>query len=355
MLEGIIWFLLAWVKFQCFFANQNRRIDVKKKYLPLIASVAIWGCSGSPTTPTATRQTINTPSPPVPTQALTVAQTADPSPTPVPQGTGKEITLRNGVQVRIAGPAIPNPPCIHLDRKNLQTLRWDVSVLNASAIPFHLEVASFSDSKPGCDPTLDHPSGAFKSYGPGDFPSSRGNNVLLQFEPSNSMECVGRFQIDSVAVVGTTRDHIVTAIIDLGVVPATCATPTAPASTPAVPPAPTSLVEGHSFGYCDIQPDEVEIRIHNLGTAPISIKGQIFARPIGGAPVLISEVPPQYQIVGPNQWGGPEQRIRDVPQFKNPYFFDGTVYGSATAYTLEGAQIGQPFVLQETRLTCGNR
>ncbi len=333
---------------------------MKKKYYPVFFfSVAIWGCSANPNKPTPTQlQTLSDPSSIISVQPTSEVNTADPVPARVSPGTGNEKTLRNGVRVRIDGPTIPNPPCIQMDRKDLKTLKWNVSALNANTTSFHLEVASFNDSKPGCEATTDHPVSVFRSIGPGDFPSSKGNDFILQFEPNKAMECMGRLQLDSQAVNAAGRDHVVTLVINLGPVPSSCAIPPPTPPPPTPVPAPAPLVEGHAFGLCDVQPDEVEIRIHNLGTVPILVRGRIFARQIGGTPIIISQVPTafdQYGIIAPGDWGGPEQRIREVLEFKNPYFFDGVVYGEATVYTLAGVQIGQSFVLPETHLTCGSR
>ncbi len=122
-----------------------------------------------------------------------------------------------------------------------------------------------------------------------------------------------------------------------------------PTPTPTEEPTPTPelRVDWKPLAVCDVEPDEVEIRGHNVNSVSIKITGQLFALPDGEVEKLISEVPPQYQEVSPNGWGGPEERIRN--HFS---YFSGVVYGWAEAHTLDGQLIDR-FEMKPTRLLCG--
>ncbi len=112
-------------------------------------------------------------------------------------------------------------------------------------------------------------------------------------------------------------------------------------------PTPELRVDWKPLAVCDVEPDEVEIRGHNVNSVSIKITGELFALPDGGTEVRISAVPPQYQQVSPDGWGGPEERIRN--HFSS---FSGAVYGWAEAHTLDGQLIDR-FEMKPTRLLCG--
>lgn len=131
-------------------------------------------------------------------------------------------------------------------------------------------------------------------------------------------------------------------------------TPTATSTSTSTPeptvtntPVPGGNIEWHTIAVCDVPPDEVEIRGLNNFAYDVRITGQLFARPDGGEEKMIAEVPPEYQVVSPGNYGGPEERIR------NHYpFFEGVVYGWAEAHTMTGEFISRK-ELSETRLVCG--
>ena len=116
---------------------------------------------------------------------------------------------------------------------------------------------------------------------------------------------------------------------------------------PTPTPTPELRVDWKPLAVCDVEPDEVEIRGHNVNSVSIKITGELFALPDGGTEVRISAVPPQYQEVSPDGWGGPEERIRN--HFSS---FSGVVYGWAEAHTLDGQLIDR-FEMKPTRLLCG--
>jgi len=102
------------------------------------------------------------------------------------------------------------------------------------------------------------------------------------------------------------------------------------------------------LAVCDEQPDEVEIRGHNVNSFPINIMGELFAQHEGGEVKKISAVPPQYQEVGPDGWGGPEERIR------NHYsYFNGYVWGWAEANY--GGVTFSRHEMVKTKLVCGEK
>lgn len=120
-----------------------------------------------------------------------------------------------------------------------------------------------------------------------------------------------------------------------------------PPPTPTPTATPELRVDWKPLAVCDVEPDEVEIRGHNVNSVSIKITGELFALPDGGTEVRISAVPPQYQEVSPDGWGGPEERIRN--HFSS---FSGVVYGWAEAHTLDGQLIDR-FEMKPTRLLCG--
>lgn len=111
---------------------------------------------------------------------------------------------------------------------------------------------------------------------------------------------------------------------------------------------PPLMVEWSAFAVCHVEPNEVEIRAHNLISNGISIvvTGTIWAKPDGGVQKILSEVPPQYQVVPPDGWGGPDERIEN--QYSS---FTGVVWGTAVAKTQQGVVIDTKD-LPMTRLTC---
>jgi hypothetical protein len=119
------------------------------------------------------------------------------------------------------------------------------------------------------------------------------------------------------------------------------------ATIPAKKVEPPARIEWHHLAVCDVQPDEVEIRGHNLNTFEIKITGQLFAKPDNGAVKMISEVPGPYQTVPGDGWGGPEERIRNHYQS-----FRGVVYGWAEARKSNGELIGR-HEMPQIRLSCG--
>lgn len=82
---------------------------------------------------------------------------------------------------------------------------------------------------------------------------------------------------------------------------------------------------------CDIEPNEIEIRVHNLSDVPLIVKGKLYARPYGGEEQQIAEVREIDWLTPPDGWNGPEERLINWYSY-----FDGVVYGWVEIYTLNG-------------------
>jgi len=95
---------------------------------------------------------------------------------------------------------------------------------------------------------------------------------------------------------GHVGDHVSDVCENCGEEPTETAEPTA---TETIIPSPTP-----SFNFeWDVKIDCVQpfIRVHNLSDVTVKVNGEIWA-----GSYLVAKVPPQYEEVGPDQWGGPE-------------------------------------------------
>ncbi len=106
------------------------------------------------------------------------------------------------------------------------------------------------------------------------------------------------------------------------------------------------LIGSQLIMACGVEPNQVEIRIHNQTNKTVKVTGEIWAEPEGQTASLISTVPIEYQLVKPGEWGGPEERIEN-----HFYNFKGRVWGSAEVSSLDGALMGR-FNLEKTDLNC---
>lgn len=104
---------------------------------------------------------------------------------------------------------------------------------------------------------------------------------------------------------------------------------------------------GHVVVACGVQPDQIEIRFFNAMPVILTVSGELWAQPTGGAPLLISSVPPQYAGIAPNSWGGPEERIVN----RYPAGFSGTVWGWAQLALPDGTILGT-LTIPEMPLSC---
>ena len=116
--------------------------------------------------------------------------------------------------------------------------------------------------------------------------------------------------------------------------------------TPTPTPTPAWKFEWSNFAVCDEEPNEVEIRAHNLNNVTVDVDGVIYAQHNGGEIKELSSVPEPYRACPPDAWCGPDERI------ENQYsWFDGDVWGEAVV-TYNGTEVASQ-VMNKTHLECG--
>jgi len=111
-------------------------------------------------------------------------------------------------------------------------------------------------------------------------------------------------------------------------------------------PEPEPEFEWHIIAICDEEPDEIEVRVHNLNDYSVQVTGEIWAQNGDEAAKMISKVPPAYQQCPAEGWCGPEERIRNWYDS-----FDGKVWGWAKVH-IDGELVASNS-LPKTHLTCG--
>lgn len=101
----------------------------------------------------------------------------------------------------------------------------------------------------------------------------------------------------------------------------------------------------HVTANCNV----IELRMFNQTDRPFLVTGEIWAQQTEDAlPFLLSTVPPQYQEIEPETWGGPQERIDN--QF--PAGFIGQVWGWAEITNLDDEPVSRT-ELARTSLDCG--
>lgn len=120
--------------------------------------------------------------------------------------------------------------------------------------------------------------------------------------------------------------------------------PTPPAPPPPASPKPQVFWKIESS--CITQPNEIEIRGHNLNSFPIQIFGRLFLTPDDGSTIQVAEVTPQTLTVPADWWGGPEERILN----RVPNFTSGVWSGFAEA-SVDG-KVFDRFEVKNMRITC---